>query len=83
MTLIRMFASKCKYCQHFRVTPDHLRNKHRIPLESFTIESVYLNWKSAKKAWKKLKRELIIENGRLSIQKDIEQLSPHLESSNL
>jgi len=68
MTLIKAFASKCKYCGNFRVSPHHLKHNHSIDIQLFSIESPYLEWKQAKKAWGDLTRDMIVQNGELFVQ---------------
>jgi len=74
MTLIRAFASKCKYCGNFRVSPHHLKHNHSIDIQLFSIESAYLEWKQAKKAWGDLTRDMIVQNDELLVQGFINQL---------
>ena len=78
MTLIKLFGSKCKYCNLYRVNPSHLISKHKVDIQPFSIESVYSEWKEAKKKWKGLKRDLIIERGDALIKNKIKLFRAHV-----
>ena len=77
MFLIKLLSSKCEYCDKFRLSPKHLLTNHSIRVEPFTIESVYADWKKAKKMWKSLSRDSIISRGKIIIQGYINNLAPH------
>ena len=49
ITLIKLFGSKCKYCETFRMSPQHLREVHQVPIRAFTIESTLSSWRNWKK----------------------------------
>ena len=48
-TVIKLFSSKCKYCNKFQIFSKHLQSRHGIRIETFTVESVYSQWKNSKK----------------------------------
>ena len=62
----------------FSVNPTHLINRHNIDIEPFSIESVYSDWKDAKKKWRGLKREAILEKGEILMNHKINSLKNHV-----
>ena len=79
ISLIRLFGSKCKYCNLFRVSPLHLRETHQINIVEFTPSSVLKAWQTEKKLFisQHKPRQEIVSLSQAFIQRFIDSMKIH------
>ena len=76
---MKLFSSKCKYCDIFRTSPNHLNSIHNINISNFSIESVYSLWKTEKLNWIKItkNRQQLIQKGEEFFKKYLDDFKKH------
>ena len=79
LNYLSLWTKRKNFCKK-KILKSSQKHSHSIDIQLFSIESVYLEWKQAKKAWSDLARDMIVQNCELLVQGFINQLVPHLAS---